>query len=307
MNKDDYSELKQRLLLLVESIDRNLGTAHPETQSNVSPGQEMVIALLAVCRNNMRGIYFLLKEDHAEQARIIERTLLIDSMRLLYFVKHPDQLEELRVAFAFGSIRDQRNLVLEMEKHFGAEDNDIAVLKTQLDQQEDALRDEASSLSLEEAQLTEYVRILMKADELFKASPQPEGYAMFRHASHVVHTSTLALEMHKQRAEDGTIQLMWGGSPGNVLRVGLMSAQLFLFGYRAAAEMLGWDTIDTIRSFFDFTFEQLEHLRKDAGIESMEALIGGVALLEEGEAQLQDSDVDGPTPLGRLPDGQREQ
>lgn len=288
MSKDDFPELKQRLLSLIESIDRNLGTAHPKTQDNVSPGQEMVIALLAVCRNNMRGVYFLLKEDHAEQARIIERTLLIDCMRLLYFVKHPDRLEELRVAFSLGSIWDQRNLVLEMEKHFGADDNDINVLKSQLDEQEKELRDEVSKLGIDETQLAEDIRVLMNAEELFKASPQPEGYAMFRHASHVVHTSSLALEMHKQRAEDGTIQLMWGGSPGNVLRVGLMSAQLFLFGYRAAAEMLGWDTIDAIRSFFDFTFEKLEKLREDAEIEGMEAFIGGVSSVEEEEAQLQD-------------------
>jgi len=65
---------------------------------------------------------------------------------------------------------------------------------------------------------------------------------MFRHSSHAAHTSRLALEIDKQIAEDGTIQLMWGGNPGNVLRVGLMATQHFLFAYRAAAELLGWDT-----------------------------------------------------------------
>ena len=274
------------MLLLIESIDRNLGTAHPQTQDNVSPGQEKVIALLAVCRNNMRGIYFLLKEDHAEQARIIERTLLIDCMRLLYFLVNRDQLEELHIAFSLGSIRDKRNLVSEMEKHFGNEDNDIALLNAQLDREEAELRDKANSLGTDPTQLNEHVRTLMKAEDLFKASPQPEGYAMFRHASDVVHTSTLALEMHKQRADDGTIQLMWGGSPGNVLRVGFMSARLFLFGYRAATEILGWDTIDTIRSFSDFTFGQIEDLRQQAGIESMDAFVGGVPLLDEDAAQL---------------------
>lgn len=292
---DDDSALKQRLLSLIESIDVNLGTAHPKTQSNVSPGQELVMGLLAVSRNNMRGIYFLLKEDHAEQARIIQRTLMIDCMRLLHFVKHADRLEELRISFELGSIRDQRNLVNEMEKHFGSTDNDIQTLNAQLDANEKDLREEATKLGLGDDQLTEDIRILMKAEELFKASPQPEGYAMFRHSSHTVHTSTLAVEMHKKRAEDGTIQLMWGGSEGDVMRVGLMSTQFFLFGYRAAAELLGWDTIDAIRSFFEFGLEQLEQLRKDADIPGMEAFIGGVVAVEEEDAKLDEAAEPGLT------------
>lgn len=283
----EFPELKQRLLSLIQSIDVNLGTAHPESQSNVTPGQEMVLGLLVVCRNNMRGIYFLLKEDHAEQARIIGRTLLIDCVRLLYFLEHRDRLEELRVAFSLGSIRDQRNLVMEMEKHFGSEDNDINLLKSQVDEQEAAFREEANQLGIDEDQLAEDVRTLMKAEHLLKASPQPEGYALFRLSSHAVHTSTLALEMHKQRDEDGTIQLMWGASPGNVLRVGLMGAQLFLFGYRAAAELLGWDTIEVIRDFFEYTHKKLEELRADADIEGMEAFIGGKPV-DEADAKLQD-------------------
>lgn len=287
MTSVEHAALKRRVLEVIESTDRNLGTAHPERQDNLSPGQEMVIALLAVCRNNMRGIYFLLKQDHAEQARIIERTLLVDCMRLLHFVKHPNELEALRIAFYLGSIREQRNLVMEMKKHFGDSDNDIEVLSGQLDQQETELRQEAQELNIDDARLAEDMRILFKAEELFKASPQPEGYAIFRHASHVVHTSTLALEMHKLRADDGTIQLMWGGSEGNVLRVGLMSAQMFLFGYRAAAELLGWATIDAIRSFFDFTFDKLERLRSEAVIPGMEAFIGAVTSIDEDDARLQ--------------------
>lgn len=286
----ETSDLKQRLLNLIESIDVNLGTAHPKTQENVSPGQELVLGLLAVCRNNMRGIYFLLKEDHAEQARIIQRTLMIDCMRLLHFVKHPDRLEELRVGFELGSIRDQRNLVNEMEKHFGSTDNDIKTLNEQLDDREKELRAEASKLGIDDDQLAEDIRVLMKAEELFKASPQPEGYAMFRHSSHVVHTSTLAVEMHKKRAEDGTIQLMWGGSEGNVMRVGLMSTQFFLFGYRAAAELLGWDTIDAIRSFFDFAVDKVEEIRKDADISGMETFIGGIEPVDEEDAKLEDDE-----------------
>jgi hypothetical protein len=112
-----------------------------------------------------------------------------------------------------------------MEKHFGSKDNDINQLKSTLDEQETELRDEANQLGIDEDQLAEDVRILMKAEGLLKASKQPEGYAMFRHSSHAVHTSRLALEVNKQIAEDGTIQLMWGGNPGNVMRVGLMAAQ----------------------------------------------------------------------------------
>lgn len=289
MQVGDASVLKQRLLSIIESIDVNLGTAHPKTQDNVSAGQELVLGLLAVCRNNMRGIYFLLKEDHAEQARIIQRTLMIDAMRLLHLLHHRDRLEELRIAFALGSLRDQRNLVNEMEKHFGSTDNDIDTLNAQLDEQEKELRQEATDLGIGDDRVREDIRVLMKAEELFKASPQPEGYAMFRHSSHVVHTSTLAVEMHKQRAEDGTIQLMWGGSEGNVLRVGLMSAQFFLFGYRAAAEMLGWDTIDAIRTFFDFALEKVEELRQEADIQGAEAYIGGVVVVNEAEAQLDEA------------------
>ncbi|MPZ68794.1 MAG: hypothetical protein GEU71_04615 [Actinobacteria bacterium] len=259
---------------MIQSIDVNVASAHPDIDDELTVGQEMVLGFLVVCRKNMRGIRLLLIEDHAEQARILGRTLLIDCHLLLHLLRHNERLEELRVAFELGCIRDQRNLIAELEEHYGSKKNDIEALKVRLNDHEAALRLEAKELGVDENDLVEDMRLLMSAERLLKSSPQPESYAQFRFSSHAVHTSSLTLSMHKQIQADGSIHLTLGDRPESVLSVGLTSAQLFLFGYRAAAELLGWDTIETIREFFDYTKGELEQLLGDTGIGGMEEFIG---------------------------------
>jgi hypothetical protein len=232
----------------------------------------MVLALLAVCRNNMRGIYFLLKEDHAEQARIVARTLLVDCMRLLYFHRNEQRLETMRIAFELGSIHQERQFIKEVAKYT---DEGVAESLALLQEQEEELRQQADEIGVQPDELRREVAILANAQQLFDAMPQPEGYVFFRYASHAAHTSRIALEAQKQYGEDGTVQLQFGGTPGNVLRVGVQSAQLFLFGYRAAAEMLGWDTIDAIRSFFDHANDRLMRLREDADLGEFQHILTG--------------------------------
>lgn len=204
-------DLRQRLLWLLESIDRNVGSAHPAQQDNLSDGQIMVLALLAVCRGNLRGVYFLLKEDHAEQARIVFRTLLVDGMRMHYFYRNFDRLETMRIAFDLGSLSEERKLINELIRHTG-EDDDTRAAHAFADRQEEELRQAARDLGIEEDDLEREKRIIHSADELFKNSPAPEGYFIFRHSSHTAHTSRIALEMQQEQGEDGIIRLQWAVS-----------------------------------------------------------------------------------------------
>jgi hypothetical protein len=271
---DDISKLKNRLLTVLQSIDTNIGTAHPEQQSGLSRGQITVLSLLAVCRSNLRGIMFLLREDHSEQASIIGRTLLVDAMRVLYFYSNQESLDVMSIAFEVGSIHQERALIKEFEKHVGA-DQDAERAHEELNTQERELREQAKEMGFDEKALNREVGILANAEQLFNASPQPEGYFIFRHASHAAHTGRLAMEAQKQYEEDGTVKISFGGTPGNVLRVGIQSARVFLAAYRAAAEMLGWETIDAIASFFDYANGELAALQQDADIGGIDEFISG--------------------------------
>ncbi len=64
------NELKASLLQMLERIDRNVSSAHPETMTGLTLGQELVLGLLAGCRRLFRGIYVLLSESMAEESRI---------------------------------------------------------------------------------------------------------------------------------------------------------------------------------------------------------------------------------------------
>lgn len=229
------------------------------------------------------GILFLLREDHSEQGRILGRTLLVDCMRLFYFHENSDRLELMRIAFELASLRQERLLVTEHEKHAGSS-KEVDEALAEAERQKTELRAEANALGCKDKELDDLVLIFDKTEALFKATPQPEGYFIFRHASHSAHTSRVALEATKVYADDGTVQISFGGSPGNVLRVGIQAAQVFLIGYRSVVELLDWDTIGAVQSFHHHAYEQLTQLADDAEIGGIDEFLAdkGIEPIEEG-------------------------
>ena len=261
----------------MESLDVNAGTAHPKDQEG-DHNTELVTALLAVCRNNFRGCYFLLREDHADQARALSRVLQHDVCRLLYFRKNKDRLTQMRLCFELASIRQETLLALELEKHVGKAD-DITEALQHLEKERDDLYEEAEKAGFAKEDFTQEADLLNKPERLLKALGQPEGYFVFRHASHAVHTTRLTLEWVKQH-HDGKVTITFGASPESVLRVGIQVSEYFAFGLRSAVELLDWETQDAVVNFFDLTIENLHDLKQEAG------LTGGISdRLEEQNAE----------------------
>ena len=167
------SDVKERMLWMLESIERNVRSAHPD-RVNVIYGQQMVLSLFVVCINNLTGIALLLSRNYVDQARIVARTLSVDAMRIAYIHKHSEQLDLMRVAFERDSLMRERQLLAEYVSLKG-EDDDARSAQADLDELESDLNERARRHDLDDHDLRLAEKIFRRADKLFTATQVPQG------------------------------------------------------------------------------------------------------------------------------------
>jgi hypothetical protein len=109
----DEAEVRSRLERLPESVARNLETAHPTELTGMTFGQETSLGLFVGCRGLFVGIQPLIRMGLADEARILLRTLLADTIRVQYFRRNAPRLEELAVRFVRDSLFEERRLACE--------------------------------------------------------------------------------------------------------------------------------------------------------------------------------------------------
>ncbi len=99
MNDD---AIRARLIELLQIGDAHAGTHHPLSQADLTRDQGLVLALFANCRSLLRGITFLLREEHGHEATILMRTLLQDATTVFYVFKKQPTTSEMTVRFDTG-------------------------------------------------------------------------------------------------------------------------------------------------------------------------------------------------------------
>jgi hypothetical protein len=184
-NRGADQGFKARLLLYLQQIEESIRDAHPKQEKEgLSDGQVMVLAMLAVSRNNVRGVRILLKQDHSEQARIVVRTLRVDCMRMVYLF---DRLDQLYVACGLGPIRHLRLLVDEWNNATGLS-NEAAKAYARIDEYEQTLFEQAERLDLIEEDRKREIPRMTRNKPIFDVT-DPPGSFYFRFDSNAVHTS----------------------------------------------------------------------------------------------------------------------
>lgn len=246
-----------RLVELLQIADAHAGTHHPAEQPDLTRDQGLVLALYANCRSMLRGITFLLREEHGQEATILMRTLLQDATTVFYVFKNQPTTGEMTVRFEWGSLRQERLILEEAMKHAPDAETKAALLEVE------AL---AKQTKKEAEELGMVLQPLPPMEQLFAQVDLPEGYYFFRYASHAVHTSRLALWSRMTELPDRRVTIDFGGTPGPVLTVGLFSGELFLNVYRATARLLAWSTAGEIEAFVQEHQGAFLDLRREAGV-----------------------------------------
>jgi hypothetical protein len=248
---------RSRLIELLQLADAHAGTHHPSDQSDLTRDQSLVLALYANCRSLLRGIIFLLREEHGHEATILMRTLLQDATTIFYIFKNQPTKSEMTLRFEYGSLQQERKLLDEVMKH--APDPESEAALAEVNEHEELTKQQAQEIGLG-------LTPLPKIEQMFNEVGLSEGYFFFRHASQAVHTSRLALWARMTEHLDGRVTISFGGTPQSVLTVGLFSGELFLNAYRVTARLLAWTTTDEIDVFAQAHQKAFLDLRQEAGV-----------------------------------------
>jgi hypothetical protein len=248
---------RARLIDLLQMADAHVGTHLPANQDKSTRDQGLALALFANCRSMLRGITFLVREEHGQEATILMRTLLQDATTIFYILKNQPTTSEMTVRFEWGSLRQERLILEEGMKH--APDDETEAALAEVEAHSEQAKADAKELGIE-------LKPLPPMHHAFAELGLPEGYYFFRFASHAVHTSRLALWSRMTELPDGRVTINFGGTPGPVLTVGLFCGELFLSVYRATSRLLNWTTVDEIDAFVGEHQARFIDLRKDAGI-----------------------------------------
>lgn len=249
--------MRDRLVGLLQQIDAHVGTHTPSAQVDTTRDQGLTLALFANCRSLLRGITFLLKEDHGQEATILMRTLLQDATTIFYVFKNQPTTSEVTLEFEAASLRQERLILEEAMKHAPDEQTEAALKEVDSHLQQTVA--DAEELDIE-------LKPLPPVEQLFAKVGLSEGYYFFRYASHAVHTSRLALWSRMTEYPDGRVTINFGGTPEAVLTVGLFSGELLLSAYRATARLLKWDTLDDVEAFAVNHQDAFLEFRRDAGV-----------------------------------------
>lgn len=248
---EDVRDLVKTLLSHMDSLDRNAGTASPGEGFNGSDGQGLVIALHLACRTAFRAMYQLIGLKHTEEAKILSRSLLENTIRLRYLLVHHDQLEHLALRYRLWSLHEVRGLVLKQKAMnlVGAEE-DLAQI--------DALIQEVRDAAV--LRLRRFPSTTDIADEI----GEPSLKWFWSATSLWVHGNGVSLAVRIPQNEEGTYQVALDGSPMSGVSTALEALQVFSFATSAWAALLGWETAREVEAFRDYLRPKVRELQDRA-------------------------------------------
>jgi hypothetical protein len=259
-------EIRQTLLGLLESIDRNAQASYPDDVRTGELAHTVVVGLDARCRGLFRSAFHLLRENHAEEAAILCRTLFSDSLLLGYFHHNQPTSEQLAVRFMRESLQVERGLVLAATSYgappqgrgLAGSDTDLADL--------DAY---ATRIGMRK------IKKLPNEKAMAEAIGRPNYYYFYQWASAHVHTTRVVLDARVTPTAEGGLEVR---STGNVMRtwvgVAVFAGELFSYGHTAACYFMGFDTADSVEAFRRHVHGRLRDVARASGVQGAQELFG---------------------------------
>jgi len=228
---DDSLPLRE-LLGLLEDVAAKAQSARPSTSEDLSDAEELGLALFVSTFEVYLGVRALLREGLAEEARMLSRTLLEDTARLIWLATSGEELEARALNFTYSSIEHERRLFRAAHEN-GYEWAEPAL--HDIDQELAVVKEEAERSGIE-------LKKLPGPRDALHAMGYGELLYWHVKASQVIHSSRIGLSgRFAPRPEDARqIRIMLASPIEEVVRVGAMAIQTFSLAIVAANDVLGW-------------------------------------------------------------------
>lgn len=223
----------QRVLDLMTEAGRTIQQLTPEgAQPPLSKGEELVAALHFGCVGLYKSMFLLLNDYLSEEARILSRTLMYDTITLVYFQGKRRDLEALAMRFVYSSIREE----------IGMWRSGIALGWSDYEQQlsvTERHRDELRAIARSEGVA---LQPLPSAEQMLKDMGQGSAHILIERAHRSVHTSRFSLAARVDESEEGHVRFRVTGVPDEIVRVGALAIEMHMAEASATAHILNWPT-----------------------------------------------------------------
>lgn len=225
------------LYALLEDVAAKAQSARPQTSQNLADAQTLALGLFVATFEVFLGMRALLRERLAEEARMLSRTLLDDTARLIWLAKardDPDELEARALRFVFDSLEYEGPLMrAARENGYGWAEEELERIAEELE----AVKGEAEGKGIA-------LKRMPKPIDLLRSLGQENLYYWHVRASQSIHSTRIGFSARfRPGANDEAQILIPLDSPvGEVARVGAMGVQAFSLAMIAAADVLGWES-----------------------------------------------------------------
>jgi hypothetical protein len=253
MEIDERNLLLAELDALLEDVAARAQATRPHTAEGLTFPQTLALALFVATFEVFLGMRALLRERLAEEARMLSRTLLDDSTRLIWLATvraDADELEARAARFVFESLEYEGPLMR-------------AAAENGYDWAEEALADidkELAEVRTEAKRRGITLKRMPKPIDLMTALKQRRLYYWHVRASQSIHSSRIGVSSRFRpgRGENETIAIQLESPIDEVVQVGAMAVQVFTLALIAAVDLLLWDGRDELVDY-------LENVKERAG------------------------------------------
>ncbi len=254
---------------MLDDVAAKAQSARPRTSEGLTDAQTLALGLFVATFEVFLGMRALLRERLAEEARMLSRTLLDDTTRLVWLAEirdDPDELDARALRFVFDSLKYEGPLMR------AARDNGYEWAGEEVErvaEEIEVVKTEAESKGIA-------LKRMPKPVDLLRSLGQENLYYWHVRASQSIHSSRIGFSARFRPGPNAeTPTLIALESPvAEVARVGAMAVQAFSLAMIAAAGVLGWESRPELVEYR----EHVVRLSVD-----LFAAVAGKAAPEEGE------------------------
>lgn len=235
-----------KLDALLEDVAAKAQETRPPTieEGALSYEQMLALALFVTTFEVYLGMRALLRERLAEEARMLSRTLLDDTARLMWLASvrdDPEELETRALRFVFDS--------LDHESRYARMARDIE--REWADDELQRIADELEDVTRAAERKRIKLRKMPKPRDLLRSLRQERLYFWHLRASQSIHSSRIAFyaRFRSGTNEKAPVQIPLESTVEEVVRVGAMAMQTFSLAVIAAADVLDWGGRDELLEY----------------------------------------------------------
>jgi hypothetical protein len=220
---------------LLDDVAAKAQAARPRRSEGLTDAQTLALGLFVATFEVFLGMRALLRERLAEEARMLSRTLLDDTARLVWLARvrdNPDELEGRALRFVFDSLEYEGPLMR------AARDNGYEWAEEELER----ITEELEVVKAEAKSKGIGLKGMPKPIDLLRSLGQESLYYWHVRASQAIHSSRIGFSARFRPGSkpDAPILIPLESPIDEVARIGAMAVHAFSLAMIAAADVLGW-------------------------------------------------------------------